>query len=231
MPATIIQGDALAELKKLQDQSFAAVVTSPPYNLGTTNPVGKRGQPTSPGYRRRWSGDYAGDFDDNLSVAGYIAYHRQCLTQILRLLKTDGLLWYVHRRKPDFAGRQSLLSAVIEGFPFRTEIVWDKGGPGVGFCAAGVDGGAYYPTPGYESVLLLLGKEKSAVLDRKVAAAGDVWRIPASGGGGLLTRRPFRWSWPSGVSKRLWLKAGFLTPSPEPARWARQPCDRAGTLC
>ena len=51
----IIQGDALAELKKLPAASFAACVTSPPYNLGWSNPASKAGK--GAGRKSRYRGE------------------------------------------------------------------------------------------------------------------------------------------------------------------------------
>ena len=163
----VICGDAVAEMDRMQSR-FAAVVTSPPYNLGINQ--GKSGPGGIPG-KGRWAPSYVDIRPD------YIGYHRRALELMLSLLQPDGLLWYVHRRqsiaKPP--GRAEV-DAVLDGFPVRAEIVWDKGRPGPGFCAAG-KGGAYYPTPAYETIFLLPASD-SALLDRRIAAAGNVWRIP-----------------------------------------------------
>ena len=173
----IIQGDALETLRDLPDGSFAAVVTSPPYNGGITNPAGKAGQ--GDGRKRRWKGEYEG-FNDAMALVEYVQYHEDILKALLRVLRPDGLLWYVHRRRPratpDGLGR--LLDDVLDPFLRyrRSEIIWDKGSPGAGFCHDG-KGGAYYPTPAYETIFLL-AKGKGAKLVGAEAAAGDIWRIP-----------------------------------------------------
>lgn len=177
MTATIIQGDALDTLRLLPSAHFAAAVTSPPYNLGHSNPPGKAG-PGGVARKGRWKGEYAGGFDDALPVDEYIAYHRAVVRQMLRVLKSDGLIWYVHRPKSDHlpTGMLPLPEQILQSYPVRSRIVWHKGGPGAGFCAAGRTGGAYYPTPAYETIYLL-AKGKGALLDRQIAAAGDVWLI------------------------------------------------------
>ena len=172
---SIIQGDALAELKKLPDKSFAVCVTSPPYNLGWSNPAIKAGK--GDGRTRRWKGEYDG-FTDRLEPDEYVAYHRAVIAEILRALQTDGLCWYVHRRRPNYKGgyTPALVDLVLAGMPVRSEIIWDKGGPGPGFCAAGPTGGAYFPTPAYESIFLL-AKTQKAQLQRGPAASGDLWNV------------------------------------------------------
>ena len=169
----VVHGDALAELTALPDGVFGAVVTSPPYNHGASNP-----QPAGDRRTRRWRGGYR-EFDDALPTGEYVDYHRRVVAELLRALRPDGLLWYVHRRKSrhDPDGSPALVDAVLAGFPVRAEVIWDKGWPGAGFCAPGPEGGAYYPTPGFESVFLM-ARDRSALLERGIAAAGDVWHIP-----------------------------------------------------
>ena len=177
---TILVGDALETLASLPAASHAVCVTSPPYNMGGSNAPGKAG-PRGVARPGRFRGAYMG-FDDNLPPEEYIAYHRAVVADLMRCLTPDGLLWYNHRAKSDAAasGAVPLPERIVEGFPVRARVIWDKGGPGMGFCAAGRTGGAYYPTPAYETIYLL-AKSKAALLDRTIAAAGDIWRITRQG--------------------------------------------------
>ena len=176
MAVRVVCDDALAALRRQPDDCFAAVVTSPPYNLGHTNPASKSG-PGGVARAGRWRGSYDGHADA-LPPDEYVAYHRAVLDELLRVLRPDGLIWYTHSRRPRFDpdGQPALVDRVLGGFPVRCEIIWDKGGPGVGFCAPPPPSGAYYPTPGYETVFLL-APGKGALLKRELAAAGNVWRI------------------------------------------------------
>lgn len=177
MNGRIIHGDALDELRRMENDSFACCLTSPPYNYGDRNPPGKAGPGGVQG-KGRLRGGY-GDDPDLLSRDEYIDFHRSVIQVLLRLVQSDGLIWWVHRRRPNAFpdGSLSLPDAVLEGFPVRSEIIWDKGGPGVGFCAAGRQGGAFFPTPAYETIFLL-AQSKEALLVREPAARGDIWRIP-----------------------------------------------------
>lgn len=169
----MLEGDALSVLSRMRGRSFACVVTSPPYNLGVNQgKSGKNGRTAA----TRWAPQYA----DSLPTDEYVRYHRDVLTDMLRLVQDDGLIWYVHRRQSQsspVAHPASLIDMVLDGFPVRSEIVWDKGKPGIGFAAAGRTGGAYYPTASYE-IIYLLAKSKAALLSRDEAAQGNVWRIP-----------------------------------------------------
>jgi len=93
-------------------------------------------------------------------------------------VKPDGLIFYVHRRRPDSRGRTgyALADRILAGYPIRTEILWDKSGPGPGFASQGPGRPACYPTPAYETVFLLA--QPGAGFDRGIAAQGDIWRIP-----------------------------------------------------
>lgn len=175
--SALICADALPVLRRLPDGLFAAAVTSPPYNGGIKSPPGKAG-PGGVARAGRWSGQYD-QFGDNLPAADYIRFHRAVLTEMLRLLKPDGLIWYIHRRQPRFDadGEPSLVDSVLAGFPVRQEIIWHKG-VGVGFCAPGpAPSGAYYLTPSYESIWLLAA-DKQALVRRDIAAKGNLWAIP-----------------------------------------------------
>ena len=169
----LILGDALTELLRLPERSFACVVTSPPYNLGHHHE-------RAAGKTRRWQGEYPG-FSDNLPVGDYVAYHRAVIEELLRVLKPQGLIWYVHRRRPELQGRRelSLADQVLRGYPVRTEIVWHKPGGGIFSLPHRGDGGPVcYPAAKYETVFLI-AKCSSASVERDIAKDGDVWAIPA----------------------------------------------------
>ena len=174
---TIVIGDALQELSRLPDSSFAVIITSPPYNMGVSNPAHKAGKYRPVGIGR-WYGNYAG-FDDAMPTDIYVDYHSKVIQECLRVLKDDGILWYVHRRRSQFmpTGALSLVDSVLTDIPVRAEIIWDKCRRGVGFSAAGHTRGAYYPTPSYETIFML-AKSSNSLLDRAIAAQGDIWRIP-----------------------------------------------------
>lgn len=150
MAVRVVCDDALAALRRQPDDCFAAVVTSPPYNLGHTNPASKSG-PGGVARAGRWRGSYDGHADA-LPPDEYVAYHRAVLDELLRVLRPDGLIWYTHSRRPRFDpdGQPALVDRVLAGFPVRCEIIWDKGGPGVGFC----------PPPQVEPTILRRGTRR-----------------------------------------------------------------------
>lgn len=88
---TIINGDCLEELKKLDSKSVDCVVTSPPYNLGGdfhTFVAGKR--VTYGAYN---------SFSDNLSEEDYQNNQIQVLNELYRVTKPESYCFYVHKER------------------------------------------------------------------------------------------------------------------------------------
>ena len=167
----LIQGDALEEITRFPAQEYACIVTSPPYNIGHHHQRSKND--------RRWEGAYPG-FNDKVETETYIQYHRRVISELLRVLRPEGLLWYVHRRRPSARGRTEIddVDHILEGFPVRDEIIWYKNNGGVfnmphrgrrkDFC---------YPGNKYESIFLLAPTPEAGIT-KEIAARGDVWPIP-----------------------------------------------------
>ena len=86
----IHEGDCLALMRQLPDESEDPIVALPPYNLG--NSTG-RGVAVITPYR-----DCRG-FTDNLPRAEYIAWQRACLAEMMRLLNPDGAIYYNHQNR------------------------------------------------------------------------------------------------------------------------------------
>ena len=149
----IHQGDCLQLLAQLPDESVDLVVTSPPYNLRNSTGNGARA----------WAG-YDG-YTDDIPHEEYVAWQRQCLAEMLRVLKPTGAIFYQHCwRVQDglFQGRADIL----EGFPLRQIIIWHRSGsqnhnPG-------------YFVPDYE-VIYLIAKPEFRLVDG--CNDGAVWRI------------------------------------------------------
>ena len=165
------QGDALATLRTLETASFACVVTSPPYNLGHNHERVKN--------HRRWQGAYQG-FEDKLEHDEYVQYHRAVLEECMRVLQPEGLMWWVHRRRPHPVGQTGIdaVDLILEGFPKRDEIIWHKQGGGIFNLPhrGNKTDNCCYPANKYETVFLL-AKTAEAGVTRKVALMEDVWQF------------------------------------------------------
>ncbi len=104
--------------------------------------------------------------EDTMPHDKYVAWQRDCLTEMMRLLKDDGAIFYNHKWRVQ-AGLLQDRQDIVDGFPVRQIIIWRRKG-GINF-----NQGYFLPT--YE-VLYLIAKPKF-VLAPKANAYGDVWEF------------------------------------------------------
>ena len=150
---SILQGDCLQVLAQLPDESIDLVVTSPPYNLRNSTGNGSRAWPGYDGYT------------DDLPHEEYVAWQRQCIDEMLRVLKPTGAIFYNHTwRVQD--GRFQGRADILDGFPLRQIIIWHQAGS--------VNRNPGYFVPDYE-VIYLITKPKFRLVNS--CTYGAVWRI------------------------------------------------------
>jgi len=167
----IICGDCLQVMRQLPDMSVDLIITSPPYNLrnSTGNPSGckrklSKGWWNNRIYPLRRNG-YT-HHDDCMPHNEYVAWQRECLTEMLRLLKQDGAVFYNHKWRVQ-NGLMQDRQDIVGGFPVRQVIIWQRAG-GINF-----NDGYFVPT--YE-VIYLIAKPDFRLLP-KANYCGDVWRF------------------------------------------------------
>ncbi len=101
----LLQGDCLVELPKLDEGSIDVVVTSPPYNLGI---------------------EYA-HYDDRRSRADYLAWTRQWMSAVKRVLAPQGSFFLNIAGKPkDPWGPFEVAAIGRELFALQNTIYWVK---------------------------------------------------------------------------------------------------------
>jgi len=165
----IICGDNLQIMKELPSKSIDLVVTSPPYNLknSTGNGMSKN---TKSG---KWAGnplqDGYTDHTDDMPYDEYVKWQRDCLKQMVRLLKDDGAIFYNHKWRVQ-AGVIQDRQEIVKGFPVRQIIIWKRKG--------GINFNPSYFLPTYEVIYLIANKNFK--LADKANAYGDVWEINQS---------------------------------------------------
>ena len=154
----LIHGDSLAVMRTLDAESVDLVVTSPPYNLKARSTGGKWKAPAiNNGYTSH---------NDCMPHDEYVTWQRACLTEMMRLLKPSGAIFYNHKWRVQ-GGLLQDRSDIISGFPVRQVIIWQRSG-GMNF-----NKGYFLPT--YE-VLYMITKP-NFTLQPKANAYGDVWTI------------------------------------------------------
>ena len=121
----IIQGDCLEVMRTLPESSIDLIVTSPPYNLRNSSGGGMRD-----GRGGKWQSaqllkGYA-DHADNMPHADYVAWQRECLAEMVRLIKPDGVIFYNHKDRVQ-RGTIQTRRDITSGFLVRQVITWVRG--------------------------------------------------------------------------------------------------------
>jgi modification methylase len=159
----IICGDCIEVTREMPNASVDVIITSPPYNLRNTS--------KQPGTIRNiklaslCKHGYSHHSDD-LPHEEYVAWQRSCLTEMLRLIKDDGAVFYVHKWRQQ-KGLLQDRSDIVSGFPVRQIIIWQRSG--------GVNFNDQYFVPTYE-VIYLIAKKQFRLVDH-ANRVGDVWKI------------------------------------------------------
>ena len=110
----IICGDCLAVMRDMPDASVDLIITSPPYNLRNTSGHGildgsKRWK--NPPLRHGYS-----HHDDCMPHEEYVQWQRECLMEMMRLLKDDGAIFYNHKWRVQ-KGLLQDRADIVDGFP------------------------------------------------------------------------------------------------------------------
>jgi len=163
---TFIQGDCLAVMRQLPSECVDLVVTSPPYNLKNSTGNGMKD-----GRGGKWANaalvnGYA-TYDDCMPYDEYVAWQRDCISEMLRLVPSDGAVFYNHKWRVQ-AGLLQDRREIVEGFPVRQVIIWKRAG-GINF-----NPGYFLPT--FEVIYMFAKKDFKLV--PKANAFTDIWEFP-----------------------------------------------------
>ena len=111
--------DCLETLAKMEDDSIDLIITSPPYNKTYWNKLNK-----SNFHRRIRKVEY-GNFGDDMDEEEYEKWQRHILDECIRVIKTDGSIWYNHTNI--LSHNRSIHPTYVWDYPVRQMIVWNKG--------------------------------------------------------------------------------------------------------
>jgi len=161
----LICGDALEVMRQMPSSSIDLVVTSPPYNLKNSTGNGMKD-----GRGGKWANaallnGYEAHHD-SMPHEEYVAWQRDCLGEMMRLIKNDGAIFYNHKWRVQ-AGLLQDRHDIVSGFPVRQIIIWRRKG-GINF-----NPGYFLPT--YEVIYLIAKPDFK--LAPKANAYGDVWEF------------------------------------------------------
>lgn len=158
-------GDAVNVMRRMPAESVGLVVTSPPYNLKNSTGNGMKD-----GRGGKWSNaallnGYA-DHGDNLPHDEYVKWQRECLSEMFRVLRSDGAIFYNHKWRVQ-GGLLQDRSDIVADLPVRQILIWRRKG-GINF-----NPGYFLPT--YEVIYLIAKPDFK--LAPKANAFGDVWEF------------------------------------------------------
>lgn len=152
-------------MKEIPDSSVDLVVTSPPYNLKNSTGNGMKD-----GRGGKWSNaalvnGYA-NYNDCMPHNEYAEWQRNCLTEMMRIIKDDGAIFYNHKWRVQ-GGLLQDRQDIVSDFPVRQIIIWRRKG-GINF-----NPGYFLPT--YEVIYLIAKPEFK--LAEKASSYGDIWEF------------------------------------------------------
>lgn len=161
----IVCGNTVDVMKEMPDGSVNLIITSPPYNLknstGNGMKDGRGGKWANAALQNGYS-----HYDDNMPHDEYVAWQRDCLTEMLRLIPEDGAIFYNHKWRVQ-GGLLQDRQDIVQGFPVRQILIWRRKG-GLNF-----NPGYFLPT--YE-VIYVIAKPKFRLVE-KANAHGDIWEF------------------------------------------------------
>jgi site-specific DNA-methyltransferase (adenine-specific) len=161
----IICGDCLSVMQQMPDSCIDLIVTSPPYNLKNSTGNGMKNGRGGKWEKAALVKGYS-HHDDNMPHEEYTKWQKKCLTEMFRLLKEDGAIFYNHKWRVQ-GGLLQNRQDIVGDFPVRQIIIWRRKG-GINF-----NPGYFLPT--YEVIYLIPKPEFKLV--PKANAYGDVWEF------------------------------------------------------
>jgi DNA modification methylase len=125
----IYHGDCREIIRGLNPGSVSLVVTSPPYNQMTPcqkKPSGMWATSMGAGFLRAWR---ERGYSDNMPEADYTAWQTSLFGEIRSVCSDDASLFYNHQlRWRDGACSHPVKWFTPDGWNFRQEIIWNRGG-------------------------------------------------------------------------------------------------------
>lgn len=153
--------DCLEGLRTIKDNSVDCVVTSPPYNKGTQTM--KTGNQIWKGFKI----DYD-QYNDNKSEEEYIEWMMSVLSELRRVIKEDGSIFFNHKViLRDCLGHFPIW-VLNAGVNLYQMIIWNR------MCSSNIRQETLYPT--YELIFWLV-KGKPKVFKSQAKYKNDIWNI------------------------------------------------------
>lgn len=163
---SIIQGDCLEVMRKIPDKSIDVIITSPPYNLLNSTGNGLKKNTKTGKWANAAIKEGYKDYDDNMPYDKYIAWQRECVGEMCRIIRDDGVVFYNNKNRVQ-GGLLQDRGEIVRGYPLRQIITWKRSG------AINFNAGYFLPTT--EQIYMLCNKQFKLV--RGANKYTDVWEI------------------------------------------------------
>lgn len=163
---TIIMGDCLTVMKSMPAQSVDVIVTSPPYNLLNSTGNGLKLNTHCGKWKNAEIKNGYKEYDDNMPYPEYVQWQRECIAEMVRLIKEDGVIFYNNKNRVQ-GGLLQDRREIVSGFPLRQIITWKRSGA--------INFNAGYFLPITEQIYMLCGPKFRLV--KGANKFTDVWEI------------------------------------------------------
>jgi site-specific DNA-methyltransferase (adenine-specific) len=163
----VTQGDCLQVMRRIPDKIIKGIITSPQYNLRNSTGGGMHN-----GRGGKWPNAALlqgyDDHDDKTDHQEYVTLQREYLSEMIRVLRNDGAIFYNHKRRVQ-DGKLQDPAEIVKGLalPVRQIIIWKRSG-GINF-----NPGYFLPT--YELIYLIAGPHFK--IENGCHKYSDVWEI------------------------------------------------------
>lgn len=158
-------GDSLAIMKTIPEGSVDLIITSPPYNLGTTTGGGfpdRFGMWKKPSLKDGYE-----THDDAMETAAYLDWMREVLFHCWLLLSPTGAIFFNYKPRIQ-AGKLQTPYDFNPGLPIRQIVIWDY--------RYRINFSPSFFAPTHEWIVVF-AKDGFRLKDKSVSAIGDIWHI------------------------------------------------------
>ena len=163
---SILNGDSLEIMRKMSDKSIDLIITSPPYNLLNSTGNGLKKNTKTGKWKNAAIKNGYEEYEDNMPYEKYIYWQRECVSEMCRIVKDDGAIFYNNKNRVQNGLLQDR-GEIVRGFPLRQIITWKRSG------AINFNPGYFLPTT--EQIYLICKKPFKLV--KGANKFTDVWEI------------------------------------------------------
>lgn len=162
----IIHGDCLEVMRTMPDKCIDVIITSPPYNLLNSTGNGLKKNTNCGKWKNAAIKEGYNQYNDNMPYKEYIEWQKQCVKEMVRIIKDDGAIFYNNKNRVQNGLIQDR-GEIVRDFPLRQIITWRRKG------AINFNAGYFLPTT--EQIYLICNKPFK--LAKGANKLTDVWEV------------------------------------------------------